>query len=271
MEGEAEGSIALEFATRDDFFRTMSESPPEPGEGKVDTGSTASPRTESSKGGSGSADGKTTPPPSGKLQRSATKNQGVPRSLTLQMPSSGVAKGRTSVPKVADVGIGCYLCFDSEEDLFYLQWSEEGVPDSLGWCCPAATVPKFKFKVNGGKQILFKDYSKDKQNYYRAWCQFIKMANEFRTKVMIMETVDDGVLPPLKLFALELAVAGKGSNEAESKVYELKERCVLHDLKVVKSIIAVPDSCISVKEGSSVTGEFFEKVGTNDGGSARLA
>lgn len=277
MESEKEGSIALEFATREDFFRTMSEAPPDGTEGKTDTGSTASPRTESSSGGSSSAGGNTTPPlgSPGKLQKHQSthfvKNQTMPRSLTLHMPSSGVAKGRTSVPAVADIGSGCYLLFDKAEDLFYLQWSEEALPGALGWCSPAATVPKFKYKVNGGKQILFREFSKDRQNYFRAWAQFIKMANEFRTKLMIMEEVDAGELPPVKLFALELAVAGKGSGEAESKVYELTDRLVLHDLKNVKSIIAVPDTCISVSEGSSMTSEFFEKVGTNDGGSTRLA
>lgn len=255
-------AIAPEFATVETFFGTMIDVPP-------DSLDPQSEEPTSTRKDNGSASAELNSQLSAPKKLQSKPSSFMPRSLTFQTPSAGVAKGRTSAPQVAEVGYGSYLIFSKDEDLFYLQWSETSIPGALAWCSPSATVPKFKFKVNGGRQALFQNFSKDKQAYFRAWCQFIKISNEFQSKVMILEGVDDESLPPLKLFALEVGVQSKGSGELENKVYEL-DRLLLHDLKIVKSVIAVSDTCVAVKEGSSMSAEFFEKVGSNDGGSARL-
>jgi len=92
------------------------------------------------------------------------------------------------------LGRGGYLTFESSSNgAMFLVWSETPVEGAWAFFSPGKTVPKFKFKSNGGRSEIQRQCGGvNKANLASGWCQYIKVARQFEGKLVILNT-DIGV------------------------------------------------------------------------------
>merc|ERR1712130_116845 len=121
-------------------------------------------------------------------------------------------------------GMGCYLTADdSSNGSLYLNWKSSALDNSLAFFLPTKSVPKFKFKKNGGKEELTRNTSVKKENAYQGWCNFIKLGKEYKS-VFEFSTED------VRVFSLE-----------GSKITCL-ERGESYDLTKIDVVAVIPGS-----------------------------
>mmetsp|Transcript_10508 Transcript_10508/g.20713 ORF Transcript_10508/g.20713 Transcript_10508/m.20713 type:complete len:156 (-) Transcript_10508:438-905(-) len=75
--------------------------------------------------------------------------------------------------------MACYLTFDvTSLGTLYMTWSEEPIEDALAVITPSKPVPKFKFRLNGGRSEVIRKIRDNKRMLFRGWCEFIKTARD---------------------------------------------------------------------------------------------
>ncbi|CDJ47581.1 hypothetical protein, conserved [Eimeria brunetti] len=143
---------------------------------------------------------------------------------------------RTSVPMECALGEGVFLMYDKATDTIYAQWSVNPQPSALAWLKPLVAIPNHKFKVHGGRQTLFtkavesgKYYQgwierlgrvestirgewkvlsgvsitpRESGKYYQGWIKFITIANEYPSKLMLLENFEASGAPDVLLLQL---------------------------------------------------------------------
>ncbi|EPR63118.1 hypothetical protein TGPRC2_276930 [Toxoplasma gondii TgCatPRC2] len=104
---------------------------------------------------------------------------------------------RPAVAETVSRESGGYLLFHpASNGTLFLVWSEREVDKAMAFFEPKKSVPGFKFKVNGGRQEIFRNLLNDKKNYYEGWCQFFKTAVEFNGECRLLAGADTA---PLKV------------------------------------------------------------------------
>jgi len=159
---------------------------------------------------------------------------------SLMTPKAGRKfKKSTGGPTVEQKGdMGCYLTEESSSNgSLFLNWSQGGVDSSIGYFKPTKSVPKFKFKAKGGKSELTRETNSNRKNYFEGWCNYFKLAKEFRGSLMY-KTSDVMLLTHI---GSKIAILPRGE---------------LLDIKVIEAVAAIPG-----------TSSAFEGIMTCDRGS----
>lgn len=84
---------------------------------------------------------------------------------------------------------GCYLTLEETgQGTLFLNWSETTVPSALAFFKPTKTVPKFKFKQNGGKTELMRDCGGGVKikKFYQGITQYVKLASTFNASLYLI-------------------------------------------------------------------------------------
>lgn len=86
---------------------------------------------------------------------------------------------------IAD-GQGCYLTYsDASNGTLFLNWSKASVGGALAYFKPTKTVAAFKFTTQGGREELTRGTDNTPKNLYQGWCNYLKMAREYKAEVTL--------------------------------------------------------------------------------------
>lgn len=152
-----------------------------------------------------------------------------------------------------EIGMGCYLTFESvSEGTLFLNWSESKIENAYAYFCPGKTVPKFKFKQNGGKSELIRGMrggtGPGLKKYFAGWVQFVKMAREFNAKLIVMynENVAMHYMDP------------------EGHVHPLPFNQFM-DSTIIDAVAAIAPGNSAFDGVSTMTTDFFAGTGNKEG------
>ncbi|KAL8441025.1 hypothetical protein Emag_007523 [Eimeria magna] len=190
---------------------------------------------------------------------STPKKETAPVRKPLTAPTTQRAR-RTSVPLESPIEEGVFLMYDASTSTIYALWSQTPQPAALAWLKPLVAIPGHKFKVNGGKQIFF--------NNAQGWVKFISIANEFPSKLMLLDNFAAAEAPDVQLLQL---VESPGAKDESSCVAEaITEYNKLYDLKNVKAVAVVPLSSTLIETGKNLSPQRFLQMGTGEGHAAPI-
>ncbi|KAL8424456.1 hypothetical protein Efla_001058 [Eimeria flavescens] len=201
-----------------------------------------------------------------KVVISVAKKESAPVKKPLTAPTVQRAR-RTSVPLESPIEEGVFLMFDSETQCIYALWSKSPQPKALAWLKPLVAVPEHKFKVNGGKQVFFTNASEGGK-YYQGWVKFISLANEYPSKLMLLDNFGAAEAEDVQL--LQLVEGPTPGDESTCVAEALTEYNKLIDLKNVKAIAVLPLSSSLIQTGKSVTPQKFLQMGRGEGDAAPI-
>lgn len=98
-------------------------------------------------------------------------------------------------PELTPRGMGCYLTLEWQSGgTLFLTWHKEHVSGAFLHAIPEKKVPEHKFK-QGGKGELARNMQKEKAQFYKGFCDFVKAARVFDSKLEILKTMPYAPLP----------------------------------------------------------------------------
>merc|ERR1712232_1226417 len=153
----------------------------------------------------------------------------------------------------SEIGMGCYLTFESvSEGTLFLNWCETKIENAYAYFSPGKSVPKFKFKQNGGKSELIRGMrggtGPGQKQYFAGWVQFIKLAREFKAQLIVMydENISMHYMDP------------------NGHVHPLPTHEFI-DSTIIDAVAAIPPGNSAFSGVSTMTTDFFAGTGNKEG------